>query len=45
MYSILLTAFPVSEKELSGLIIVKEGHRIIFWCVGGKGYVVVDCIL
>jgi len=40
MYSILLTAFPMSEKELSGLVIVKEGHRILP-LLGG----VVDCIL
>lgn len=32
-------AFPMSEKELSGLVIVKVGHRIIFFLVGG------DCIL
>jgi hypothetical protein len=35
MYRILLTAFPMSEKELSGLFIVKEGHSIIFFFGGG----------
>lgn len=44
----LLRAFPLSEKELSGLVIVKGGNRIIFFFEqeGGRGgCVVVDCIL
>jgi len=45
MYIILLTAFPISEKELNGLVIVKEGHRIFFYGGGRVLWWIVFCYI